>query len=34
MFNPDNLSTEELAESLHAHKVALFAVATMAELRE
>lgn len=34
MFNPDNLSVEELAESLHAHKVALFAVATLAELRE
>lgn len=34
MFNPDNLSAEELAESLHAHKVALFAVATLAELRE
>lgn len=34
MFNPDNLSAEELAESLYAHKVVLFAVATMAELRE
>ncbi len=34
MFNPDNLSPEELAESLYAHKVVLFAVATMAELRE
>jgi putative two-component system response regulator len=34
MFNPDNLSPDELAESLYAHKVALLAVATMAELRE
>ena len=34
MFNSENLSAEELAESLHAHKVALFAVATLAELRE
>lgn len=34
MFNPDNLSIDELAESLYAHRVALFAVATLAELRE